>query len=147
MNNEKGITLVELLATLTITSLIVIFIVSTQMMIQNQYKTQTDNTEKLTDITIAMKSITRDLRSAETVNISDDHTSIKINNEIEYKLIGETLQKNGMNYLYDITRFQVKENEDVNGKIEILIKSNNGKLLKTEIVLREGDVDEGSEDE
>lgn len=138
MKNERGLTLVELIATIAIASLALIFIISILIVIQKQYSSNTESTKQLTDISIAMKSITRDLRSAELVNIPNDY-SLEIEHangkEISYQLHGRVLQKNSSNYLYEIAHFKVEED---NNKITVEIENIKGKKLRTEIVVREG---------
>src|SRR5690625_4315339 len=81
LSNERGLSLVELLATLAIGSLIVIFIMSVHILIQKQYSIQSKDIQHLTDITIAAKAITKDLRVATQVEVNEDKDLITITEE------------------------------------------------------------------
>lgn len=137
MKNERGVTLVELLAAITIISIVFIFLVSIQVIIQNQYKKEMKNTSQLTDITIAMKSITKDLRSAEGITIPNDRYLIIENfseNDVEYILEDNILKRNGSSYVYELKSFYVEEKEEK--IVFIKLESESGKILETEVAIR-----------
>lgn len=89
--NEKGLTLVEVLAVLIIGSIILLLISNVHLFSQKQYKSQSENTRHLYDVTYAAKVITKEIRkvNASTIEISDDGHSIKLNNKTEYKFNGD----------------------------------------------------------
>src|SRR5690625_4748482 len=95
MANEKGLTLAELLATLAIGSIIFLLIISVLLSIQKQYNSQSDKVNNLTDITLAAKAMTKDLRSAQSVHlISESHMVISTSTgNIPYELVDRTLKK------------------------------------------------------
>lgn len=134
--NEDGLSLAELLAATVITAIIVIFITSIIIFIQKQYDTQHEDVDNLTDIKIALKSITRDVRKADTVEVPNEHT-IKITKEEEtvtYQLDAKNnILKNGTVYIRDIKVFIV---EKVGNKIELIISSGQ-QQESTTIILRE----------
>src|SRR5690625_69530 len=137
MKDERGITLVELLATIVIVSLVVSLIMGIQITVQKQFQTQTKKAEQLIDLTIAMKSITKDLRAAREIEVpSENHLRIKdmAGQIVEYTLENEVLQRNHSHYIYKVNRFFVEERE--NDKILIFVESETGKKLETEIMLR-----------
>lgn len=137
LRNEDGLTLVELLATFVVSSLILMFIISIHVLIQKQYTSQQQEVSNLTDVKIAMKAITRDIRKADHVEVlGDDTLKIVFENTdaVVYHLDPEkTLLKNGSSYILNVTYFKVELEEN---KISLEIASEDEKA-KTEIVLRE----------
>src|SRR5690625_2453101 len=97
-------TLVEVLATLVIVSIVIIFLVGIQVVVQKQFKSQTTSTEQLTDITIAMKSITKELRLAEEVSANESELLIQLapDEQVSYVLQEDTLQRNDSDYIHEI---------------------------------------------
>lgn len=137
LKNERGVTLVELLAAIVIISIVFIFLISIQVIIQNQYKKEMKNTGQLTDITIAMKSITKDLRSAKDITIPNDRYLIIENfseNDVEYILEDNILKRNGSSYVYELKSFYVEEKEEK--IVFIKLESESGKILETEVAIR-----------
>ena len=131
LRNEQGLSLAELLATLAIASLIGVFIISVHLLVQKQYSSQSTEIQHLTDITIAAKAITKDIRSYEVIELNK--TSIKFKNGNKYELENNVLKKNDADYLYEINNFDVKQ---VDNKILLKIKSTTGQKIETEIVIR-----------
>jgi|SRR5690625_3577682 len=66
IKNEAGLTLVEMLATISIASMIILMITSTHLFIQKQYNKQSEQISQLNDMTYVMKLITHDFRRAES---------------------------------------------------------------------------------
>src|SRR5690625_7954766 len=85
--NEDGLSLVELLAVLAIGSMILLFISTIHIFIQNQYNTQSADVRGLTDITVAMRAITKDIRSADMVETYEDFKQLIISVEGKKRLI------------------------------------------------------------
>lgn len=139
-NNEDGVSLVELLATLVIGSLIMVFIISIHIFIQNQYKSQSTDVKRLIDITIAAKVITKDIRSASRIETANEKevTLIFNDDDITYSFKEDQhhLKRNGETYIYDLEYFKV---EKEGSKISLEIKSKSGKEIKTEVIIREED--------
>lgn len=136
IHNEKGLTVAELLATLVIASIIVLFISGIVMMIQKQYSTQKEEISHLSDVKIALKSITRDIRKADFVEIPDEKTIVIIQDTetITYTLDNErNLLKNGSIYLYEVTDFQVNGDQE---RIDITMKSGEQEESTTVILRR-----------
>lgn len=135
-HNEKGLTVAELLATLVIASIIVLFISGIVMMIQKQYSTQKEEISHLSDVKIALKSITRDIRKADFVEVPDEKTIVIIQDTetITYTLDNErNLLKNGSIYLYEVTDFQVNGDQE---RIDITMKSGEQEESTTVILRR-----------
>lgn len=66
LKEEKGITLVELLASLALMGLVLTLAMSVYMTGQKQYNSQTTNADVQDSLMIAMKDITKEIRSAKS---------------------------------------------------------------------------------
>jgi len=137
LRNENGLSLAELLATLVVGSLIVVFIVSIHILIQKQYSSQSESAQQLTDVTIAVKAITKDIRSLDIDYKNRNSSTITFTNGTQYSLDENSniLKKNDVDYIYEIKNFNV--DIDQNKKSVILkIESVSGKNIETEIIIR-----------
>ncbi len=145
--NEKGLTLAELLAALAIGSIILIMLISILLSIPNQYEEQSTKVDRLTNLTLASKAITRDLRRAPSIeSVQADGSSLKIlteNYDVEYYLENNIIRKNDVDYVYEIKSFQAVK---VDSTIQLKIESLNGKQIETSISLREGQENEYVQD-
>lgn len=130
LRNQKGISLAEVLAVIFLIGLMLGLIVGIHVYTQKQYRVQTETALQLTDITIAVKEITRDIRSQDLVAVSNKKIEFSEN---KYELVGEILRKNDADYIYDIEDFTVTQTED---SIHLAIRSKLGKEISTELSLR-----------
>lgn len=144
MNTEKGITLVELLSAVVLASIVMLLVFSVLMSGTKQYKNQLEKNNQLTDISYALKMITKDIRKTENPQIISN-SEIELNG-INYSKVGNTITRNGDVIAHDIELFNVKDNygtehyDENNIKWFIEIKSlDQKKTKKTEIYLRKGD--------
>lgn len=134
LRNENGVTLAELLAALAIGSLIAIFVMSIHVLVQKQYSSQKADAQQLTDITIAVKEITRDVRMYEIGSVvTNEKIEFIDGNKYEYDAENNVLQKNDVNYIYEIKRFKIERNGD---KILLEIESTAAQKINTEIIIR-----------
>src|SRR5690625_539885 len=111
VHNESGITLVELLAALVISSIIIILTINLFMAFHKQYGKQSDEVRDLTNVSTAAQAITKDIRSATHIDVNTVEKSITINKTgqtITYKLVDDHLEKNNQIYLYNIDEFFVE---------------------------------------
>lgn len=146
--NEKGITLVEVLAVLVIGTIILLLISNIHLFSQKQYKSQSEKTRHLYDVTYAVKVITKEIRkaNASTIEISDDGHSIKLNAQTEYKFNGDdkSIVIKSVNptteilFVAGIKNFEIRKERS---KLIIEIESmsdekNKTEKIKTEIILR-----------
>lgn len=143
-NNEKGITLFELLAAVVLASIVMLLVFSVLMSGTKQYKNQLEKNNQLTDISYALKMITKDIRKTENPRIISK-SEIELNG-INYSKVGNTITRNGDVIARHIELFNVKDNygtehyDENNIKWFIEIKSlDQKKTNKTEIYLRKGD--------
>ncbi|WP_427137106.1 PilW family protein [Psychrobacillus psychrodurans] len=143
-NNEKGITLVELLAAVVLASIVMLLVISVLMSGTKQYKNQLEKNNQLTDISYALKMITKDIRKTENPRIISK-SEIELNG-INYSKVGNTITRNGDVIARDIEIFFVDDGyetgkyDEKNIKWFIEIKSLDQKeTKKTEIYIRKGD--------
>ena len=134
-NNERGITLVELLAAIVLASIVMMLIYSVLMTGTKQYKSQFDKNKQVTEISYTLKMITKDIRKTEKpILISSSEIDL---NGIKYSKNGSNITRNGVVIASVIDRFNVVVDDD---RWIIEIKSaGNEEMKKTEIYIRKGD--------
>ncbi|MER2077540.1 PilW family protein [Psychrobacillus psychrotolerans] len=134
-NNERGITLVELLAAIVLASIVMMLIYSVLMTGTKQYKSQFDKNKQVTEISYTLKMITKDIRKTEKpILISSSEIDL---NGIKYSKNGSNITRNGVVIASVIDRFNVVVDDD---RWIIEIKSAGyEETKKTEIYIRKGD--------
>lgn len=134
-NNERGITLVELLAAIVLASIVMLLIYSVLMTGTKQYKSQFDKNKQVTEISYTLKMITKDIRKTEKpILISSSEIDL---NGIKYSKNGSNITRNGVVIASVIDSFNVVVDDD---RWIIEIKSaENKETKKTEIYIRKGD--------
>ncbi|KGR91247.1 hypothetical protein CD30_07350 [Ureibacillus massiliensis 4400831 = CIP 108448 = CCUG 49529] len=133
LKNNKGLTLVELLAVIVISSIIMIVLFSIFLNGQNQAQTQRDKNLQLIDVAYVLKVLTREIRKTDIVEVQNNDTLIIDNDIYTFNSADNTITKNGDVFQNNINQFQVNK---VLNKITIQITSIDGITQKTEIVLR-----------
>ncbi|MFF2755068.1 PilW family protein [Psychrobacillus sp. NPDC058041] len=138
LNTEKGVTLVELLAAIVLASLVMVLVYSVLMTSTKQYNYQLEKSNQLTDISYALKIITKDIRKTEKPQIVNE-SEIDLNG-IKYSFNNNMITRNGVAIANSIKGFRVEGNS-VKWIIEIKSSDPKGveKTEKTEIYLRKGD--------
>ncbi|BDH61276.1 hypothetical protein MTP04_14060 [Lysinibacillus sp. PLM2] len=131
--NEKGLTLVELLTVIVISSIITIILFSIFLNAQNQAQTQRDKNLQLIDIAYVLKVLTREIRKTDMVEVQNNSTLIIDTDSYTFNSADKTITKNGDIFQANINQFQVIKQSN---KITIQITSIDGITQKTEIVLR-----------
>lgn len=116
IKNNRGMTLVELLSVLALLSMVLLLANSVQLFSQKQVTKQVDDIEKQTNIRIAISTLTKEIRSANTVTVQNN--VLTVNSDI-YQLVGNTLQKNNQSFVSKIKKFEVSK--DAN-KITLLLE-------------------------
>ena len=139
IRNEKGLTLVELLAVFAIGAIVLLFLTSIVTIIQQQYNEQSTQSESLFDVTYAAKVVTKDIRKAETVKVANG--DLLLDESIVYHYNGQTksIEKNGVPFVSDIKDFVAEKNPDNNDQLKITIVSLSNKKVETTITIRKGD--------
>jgi prepilin-type N-terminal cleavage/methylation domain-containing protein len=129
--NEKGLTLVEVLAALALVSLVILLASSINLFGHKQMSSQKEEIQNQSNDRLAMNIVTKAIRQADpaTVEVINDQNVLKINN-VRYYLDGNSLKKETDVLISDINKFTVKQNGD-----QILLEI--GKLPQTKIYLRD----------
>ncbi|WP_299510788.1 prepilin-type N-terminal cleavage/methylation domain-containing protein [uncultured Rummeliibacillus sp.] len=89
LHNEKGISLVEILAAIVIMSILSILILYLLTKSTTQYNEQLNEANQLNDISYVLKIITKEIRKTTVDNIQPINNGIKINNT-NYRLDNST---------------------------------------------------------
>jgi|GEM_PF-5651702 len=84
--NDRGISLVELLAVLAIGSIILSLVIGVMVNGQKTYSQQTHSAEQLTELRYAIKVITKEVRSAEKMNIIEDGLVVQSGGRVVFEL-------------------------------------------------------------
>ncbi|MGE7092975.1 PilW family protein [Lysinibacillus sp. NPDC048646] len=131
--DQRGLTLMEVLAAVTITSIISVLIYGILFNSKEQYNTQTEKNEQLSDMSYALKVITKDLRKSGTAPEINLNT-IKIGEEeYVFNTSLNSISRNGVELIQHIIDFKIEPITE--NKYKILIK-NTRENVDTEIVIR-----------
>lgn len=142
LKNEKGLSLIELLAVLVIGSIILLLISNVHLFGQKQYKSQSEKSRHLYDVTYAAKVITKEIRKADEkgiANVGSKSDHIKLTSVIEYKYnsANKSIEnKDGTIFVKDIEKFYVSKSSS---EVVLRIISITGEEINTKITLRKGD--------
>ena len=133
--NQKGLTLVEVMAVIAIMSVIFIIICSIQLTSKEQYTMQTEKNNQLTDLSYTLKVITKDMRKSGEAPEINGNTYI-IGSEIYvFNAATNSLKRNDTVLAQPITTFTIQP--ITSKKYKISITSTN-ESIDTEIVIRSG---------
>ena len=116
--NENGVTLIELLAALSLLSVILLLATSVHELGLKQSSNQTADIQSQSNVRLAMNIITREIRKASTVsflNIDDidvTNDQLKINGVDLYKLENKNITKNSDPLFTNIQKFTLKKIKD-----------------------------------
>lgn len=140
MRNQRGITLVELLAVITLLSVVSLLIIGIIIQAQGTYKRNQVTNFTTTEISLLVNSVTRDIRQfPEGVSVSNDMLTIQTSDDemITYKFdsVESSIKRNDNILLRSVTEFVPVLND---GLVTIEIKDNSGKKWTSTIVIRKG---------
>lgn len=144
IKNQRGITLVEILAAILLTGLVSILILNVLTESTNQYKEQLAKDKQLNDASYVLKVITKDMRKSTANQITSITNGININgNTYEFDESDNSIKKNNETLIGNIDTFTVTNSLN-NDEWTIYIKEKNDSYsktseVKTTIVLRSGD--------
>jgi len=140
LKNNRGVTLIELLAVLVISSIIVVLIMSIFSTGQKQYKSQTTKSEQLSDVRYAAKVFTKEVRKAE--KLKWDGTTLTVGTVEALKIIIDSNEviKNGKTIISNIKVSKISLEDNILKLTIESINSNSSKqqILEIEIFIREG---------
>ncbi|WP_018931426.1 PilW family protein [Gracilibacillus lacisalsi] len=137
-NNQRGVTLVELLTTITLLSIVLALIGSIHLFSQKQFIHQSEQVNQQSEIRNAITEISRQIRitPSDQISVSDNTLTI---NHIQYRLEGNQLLRNRSVLAENIARFSISLD---GSKLKINIESEQTILkditaLETTLTLRE----------
>lgn len=114
LKDDSGITLVELLAALSLLTVVILLAGSIHLFAQRQFKSQSESASQANDFSFALTDMTTELRKYEPKDVTVDGQKIKINNNIVYELEGTNLWKNGTSIASSVGDFQPIKPENAN---------------------------------
>ncbi|RFB17695.1 prepilin-type N-terminal cleavage/methylation domain-containing protein [Bacillus sp. HNG] len=126
---EKGVTLVELLAAISLLSIILLLASSVHLFGQKQMNTQKNEVQIQSQERLASSLITKEIRKAATVEINNPN-ELTINGTDVYKHEGTIITKNNEEFITNINGFTVSMNGN-----QVILKI--GELPETTIYIRE----------
>lgn len=161
MKNEKGFTLVEVLAVIVILAIVGSILFNLLTSSNKEYKSQVDDTTNLNELSFIMKEITRDFRKTKIVDIQTNQVVFKTKENNQEKIIAtytktddNTLSKNGAPYQTKIRSFCVQSTKEPSKRttdctntsstpsaqegIYLNIENTNGKRVETTLYSRGG---------
>lgn len=133
MSDERGFTLVELLATLALLSIVISLVGSVLLYGMKQYDRQTDSAGQSNDYTYSMALLSKEIRKAGKVTTTGD--SITIDETLVFSHVGTQLIENDNRVIAEDVKkasFELIDNKNV--KIKLI--SNTGKEYQTTIHMR-----------
>ncbi|WP_416151365.1 PilW family protein [Salipaludibacillus sp. HK11] len=145
LKTSNGLTLIELLVSITLLSMVLFIITSIHLFSINQSNHQTTHIEHQSNVRLVLNTVTKEIRKAQEIVLLEEGNDDKFHkiemNEVSYEFYESTntIKKNEINFVEDIGNFWVKEHND--GKLEIFVESTqltNGKKTQfsTEIYTR-----------
>lgn len=136
---EKGVTLIELLAVIALLSIVLLLASSVQLFGQKQVQEQSNELQNQSDVRIAIKLITKEIRKAQKVEVTTPN-ELTINDLDKYKVVNNNLTKNGQPFLNNIQTFNLETDPNISFiKVTLTsIPTKNAKTvtLSTKIYLR-----------
>ncbi|MEH7223078.1 prepilin-type N-terminal cleavage/methylation domain-containing protein [Bacillus sp. JJ1566] len=126
---EKGVTLIELLAAISLLSIILLLASSVHLFGQKQMNSQTIEVQTQSQERLAANLITKEIRKAKTVEVNNPN-ELTINGTDVYKLDGTIIEKNNKELITNIDAFNVSKNGN-----QVILKI--GELPETTIYIRE----------
>ena len=136
--SEAGITLVELLAVLALLSIIIALVGSAHMFGQKQYRKQAAIASQSNELTIALATMTRELRNLKANQVEVKEGAILIDGVVTFSLIDEELRSKEASVIaQDIQTFTATKSTD-NRSLTIVLIGKNGTKYETMISFRGG---------
>lgn len=117
---NNGFTLIEVLASFTILTIILLLLSSIHILGIQSYHTQSDQVVSAANVRQALNLITSDIRAADSSDIQVIDNTLTISNQIKYKQQDGTITRNGTPIAYKISKFNISINGD---EITLYIKS------------------------
>ncbi len=110
MKNEKGLSFVELLAALSLLSLILLLTASIILFGQKQMTNQSTEVQNQSNLRLALSILTKEIRKAASVSVSNN--VLTLNDTDIYKLDNNNLTKNNLPIISNLQQFAVQMTGD-----------------------------------
>ncbi|UQW96383.1 type II secretion system GspH family protein [Rummeliibacillus sp. G93] len=145
LTNQRGITLVEILASIVIIGFLAIFIINIQVKSTEQYNKQFTTNQQLKEISYVLKTITKDIRKTNNVTLTNQtnikneqneilYTGISVNNkQYIFDKQSKSIKLNGSIYANNINDFSISNTGD---RYIIIIKNLKGSQVTTTVYIR-----------
>lgn len=136
VKNQNSVTLIELLAAISLLSIFVLLASSIHLFGQKQMSNQTSEIQNQSNVRLAMNLITKQIRKASNVTVSNN--VLTIDNTDVYKLENSNLTKNSQPLVTNLQKFDIQLNGDqITLSIADLPNNNNPQtILSTTIYIR-----------
>ncbi|MGX9135428.1 PulJ/GspJ family protein [Rummeliibacillus sp. JY-2-4R] len=137
LDNQKGITLVEILAAVVIMGIVSVLIFNIQAESNKQYKDQLSENVQLRDVSYVLKVMTKEMRKTESNKITSSNINeLTINtNTYTFDPMNNSININGQVFAKNIKNFTAKFLDNA-WQIEIIDEDN--LKVNTNIVVRGG---------
>lgn len=138
--NQGGFTLVELLAAITLASLVIVLLGTIHLFAQKQYQVQTESVNHQKEVRLAMTSVTQQLRSVTSDQVSFDGSTLTVGDCVYYwDQNSQNISLDGTILAREIAQFDIQKSAEY---ITVTIQSeenNQGKIadLSSTIYFRE----------
>lgn len=136
VKNQKGVTLIELLAAITLLSIVLLLANSIHLFGQKEMTDQTAEIQNQSNVRLAMNLITKQIRKASSINV-DSNNVLTLDSDI-YKLDNNSLTKNGQPFITNLQKFDIQyDGSKITVTIADLPSTNNPQTtLSTTIYIR-----------
>jgi prepilin-type N-terminal cleavage/methylation domain-containing protein len=137
VKNQKGVTLIELLAAIALLSVVLLLANSIHLFGQKQMTDQTTEIQNQSNVRLAMDIITKQIRKASAINV-DNNGVLTLDNTDIYKLDNNSLTKNNQPFITNLQKFDIQyDGSKINVTIADLPNSNTPQTtLSTTIYIR-----------
>lgn len=111
--NQRGFTLVELLAAITLASLVIVLLGSIHLFAQKQYQVQTESVNHQKEVRLAMTSITQQLRSVTSDQVTFDGSTLTIGDSVySWDQNSQNISLNGTILAREIAEFDIQKSTE-----------------------------------
>lgn len=107
VKNQKGVTLIELLAAIALLSVVLLVANSIHLFGQKQMSDQTAEIQSQSNVRLAMDIITKRIRKASTISV-DNNGVLTLDNTDVYKLDNNNLTQNSQPIINNLQKFNIQ---------------------------------------
>lgn len=140
IKDEKGFTLVELLASLALLSIVILLVGSVHLFGQKQFQAQSYSANQANDVAYSLNMLSRELRRAESVKVEEGIYNIDNNSYYKFNSKDHELIKDTEVIAENIIEFNIKLTDNNEGVVVTIetnsFMTNDGKSYQTTIYFR-----------